>query len=97
MEKRETSVKHAQLRMNCSKLNYHLFLLHVLESPECPCGHNCEDINHYLLHCPLFVQNRETMFAGFSLVCDLNISCNILLYGSEMLDYKTNCKVFVSV
>ena len=32
--------------------------------------------------------------AGFSSVCDLNISCNILLYGSEMLDYQINCKVF---
>ena len=41
--------------------------------------------------------NREIMFAGFSSVCDLNISCNINLYGCEMLDYQTNCKVFYVV
>ena len=72
------------MHTNCSKLN----------SPECPCGHNCTDINHYLLHCPLFLQDSEVMFAGLSSVCDLNISCNIHLYGSEMLDYQSNCKVF---
>ena len=91
--KRETSVKHAQLRMNCSKLNYHLYLLHVLDSPVCPCGHNCEDINHFLLDCPLFAQEREIMFDGFRSICDINISCNILLYGSDFLDNSTNYKI----
>jgi hypothetical protein len=37
---REVNIKHAQLRMKCSKLNAHLFALHVIDSPNCSCGNN---------------------------------------------------------
>ena len=40
---RSSGIKHAQLRMKCSKLNFHLFSLHVADSPACPCGNDCED------------------------------------------------------
>ena len=33
---RTNNYKHAQLRMKCSKLNFHLYSLHVLDSPACP-------------------------------------------------------------
>ena len=33
------NIKHSQLRLNCSKLNFHLFNLHVIESPTCNCGY----------------------------------------------------------
>ena len=55
------SVKHAQLRMKCSKLNFDLFSPHVVDSPACPCGHNREDLNDYLLQCPLYFQARNKM------------------------------------
>ena len=42
----KSSVKHAQLRMKSSKLN---FDLHIVDSPACVCGHNREDSNHYLI------------------------------------------------
>ena len=58
---RKSSVKHAQLRMKCSKLNFDLFSLHVIDSPACPCGHIREDSNHYLLQCPLYFQARNKM------------------------------------
>ena len=54
---RSSSMKHAQHRMKCS--NFHLFSLHVVDSPACLCGHDCEDSNHYLLQCPLFYQARN--------------------------------------
>ena len=40
---RRENIFHAQLRMQCSKLNAHLFNLHVVDSPSCLCGHNFED------------------------------------------------------
>ena len=92
--KRENNIKHAQLRMNCSKLNYHLFLLHVVDSPICPCGFKCEDSNHFLLHCPLFHEDRLAMFNSISLICDLDITCSMLLYGSDNLNFDTNCNIF---
>ena len=56
---RKSSVKHTQLRMKCSKLNFDLFSLHVIDSPACPCWHIREDSNHYLLQCPLYFQARN--------------------------------------
>ena len=58
---RNSGIRHTQLRMKCNKLNFHLFSLHVVDSPACPFGHDCEDSNHYLLHCPLFYQARNMM------------------------------------
>ena len=91
---RKSSVKHAQLRMRCSKLNFDLFSLHVIHSPACPCGHIREDSNHYLLQCPLYVQARNKMLNDIRQLCTLHISGDLLLYGAVELDYATNCKLF---
>ena len=91
---RQNYIKHAQLRMNCSKLNHHLYLLHVSDSPACPCGFNTEDTNHYLLQCPLFHQDRIRMYLSIGLICDLEITCSLLLVGSDNLDLDANRKIF---
>ena len=78
---RTNNYKHAQLRMKCSrpKLNFHLYSLHVLDSPACPCGHDREDSNHYLLHCPLYFQARITMLNKIRHLTRTHISCDLLL------------------
>ena len=90
-------IKHAQLRMKCSKLNFHRYSLHVLDSPACPCGHNREDSNHYLLLCPLYFQARITMLNKIRHLTRTHISCDLLLYGAPELDLVTNYKVFDAV
>ena len=75
----ETAIKHAELRKKCSKLNFHLFPLHVVDSPACPCGNDCEDSNHHLLQCPMFFQVRNMMMN------ETDISCDLLLNGSAEL------------
>ena len=94
---RSNGIKHAQLRMKCSKLNFHLKSLHVVDSPACPCGHNCEDSNHFLLYCPLYYQARNMMLNEIRQVTTLDISCDLLLYGAAELDVVKNCKVFDAV
>jgi len=91
---RELSIKHAQLRMKCSKLNHHLYLLHVIDSPACPCSHNYEDSNHFLLQCPLYFHDRNIMLHNIRSLCTLHISSDILLFGSEYLNLETNKKLF---
>ena len=39
---RSCNIKHAQLRVKCSKLNYHLFRNHILVSSVCSCSSDCE-------------------------------------------------------
>ena len=94
---RKSSVKHAQLRMKCSKLNFDLFSLHVIDSPACPCGHIREDSSPYLLQCPLYFQARNKMLNDIRQLCTFHISGNLLLYGAVELDYATNCKLFDAV
>ena len=92
---RSSGFKHAQLRMNCSKLNFHLFSLHVVDSPAC--GHDCEDSKHYLLRCPLFYQARNMLLNETRELIMTDISCELLLYGSADLGIEISKKVFDAV
>ena len=77
-------VKHAQLRMKCGKLNFHLFSLHVVDSPACLCGHNREDSNHYLLRCPLYHQARNMLLNEIRELTMTDISCELLLMYQQI-------------
>ena len=80
---RLNNIKHAQLRMNCSKLNTHLFLLHVSDTTQCSCGYEMEDTEHYLLQCPLYNIPRQTMLNS---ITQLDIFVNYTDHLMEMLD-----------
>jgi len=85
---RISNVKLAQLRMHCSKLNSHLHSLHVLDSPQCACGNDIEDIYHYFYDCPLFNNERHVFFQA---IAHLNIShWDMLLFGNDNLEYRDN-------
>ena len=87
----------AQLIMKCSGLNFHLFSLHVVDSPACPCGHDCEDSNHYLLQCPLFYKARNMLLNEIRELTMTDISCELFLYVSADLGIAINKKVFDAV
>jgi hypothetical protein len=96
---RTTNIKHAQLRMNCSKLNSHLYSLHVVDNPMCICGSDYEDPFHFFYMCPMFRNQRLIMFQAISsLNIDLN-TCTIdmLLFGDENMDFETNTRLFKAV
>jgi hypothetical protein len=95
---RSVNVKHAQLRLKCSKLNAHLFLLHVTDSPQCACGHNIEDSEHYSLKCHMYMLFRRNMLTSIQNIVQIdNLSTDILLHGSNNLDVATNRNIFESV
>ena len=95
---RDINVKHSQLRMECSKLNAHLFSLHVTDSPACNCGFNLEDCNHYLLACPLYTVERHIMLQTISNVIDVRtLTVNDLLLGIDKLTLEQNKLVFKAV
>ena len=89
---RSTNIKHAQLRLNCSKLNSHLHSLHVLDDPSCPCGSDNEDIYHYFYICPLFTNQRQRLLHS---IRNFNITdWQMLLYGNTNLDLDQNAMLF---
>jgi len=56
------SIFHSRLRMSCSPFNDDLFSqIHVIESPQCLCGHIQETVSHFLLGCPLFTSEQTIM------------------------------------
>ena len=93
------NIQHAQLRMHCSKLNAHLFSLHVVDSPACSCGYNIEDSNHYLLKCPLFHTPRVKMLASVAseLPMNITIDANLLLHGSKTIKQANLRNMFKAV
>ena len=92
---RKFNIIHAQLCMNCSNLIAHLHSLHVIDSPACVCSHSEEDTAHFFLDCPLYyvhrlaLRNTVLRFSHFGL--------EMLLYGDDNLDYKTNVAIVLAV
>ena len=92
--KRYPSLIHGRLRMLCSLLKDHLFShIHVIDSPQCPCGDPRETTKHFLLECPLFFNERQSMLQKLAEL-NFNPSIHNLLYGSSNNDVKTNIKAF---
>ena len=95
---RLNNVKHAQLRMNCSKLNAHLFLLHVSDTSQCACGYVTEDTEHFLLQCPLYHIQRQNMLQSLSQHGNVNdLDVQTLLYGNEEYSLLVNQAIFDAV
>ena len=93
---RWASIHHARLRLGCSKLNSHLcHNLHVIPSPECPCGAAVEDEAHFFFHCPNFDQQRLNL--QHHLVPEGNFTLKIILNGDPTLTLNQNKIVFDAV
>jgi hypothetical protein len=92
--KRSLAIAHARLRMFCSGLNDHLYSqLHVVDSPECPCGNERETSKHYLLNCTLFTIERQEMLHALQNI-GFDPSLPNLLYGSDTYDSLLNITAF---
>ena len=61
---------HTQLRLGMSNLNSQLFQIQKVPHPHCSCGHTTESTRHFVLHCPLHEQHRQTL--GRKLTQELN-------------------------
>ena len=57
-----------QIRLGLSHLREHKFKYKSQDSinPLCNCGHDIESTTHYLLHFPLFVNEKSTFFSTLS-------------------------------
>ena len=86
---------HPQLRMQSSNLNYHLFNFHVVDSPSCRCSYKCEDVNHYLLQCPLYASERQKLLSVVEQICVANVE--VLLFDSSKHSFDENSVIFKSV
>ena len=88
---RAVSIIHAKMRMLCSNLNDHLFShIHVVDSPQCQCGFQRENNKHFLLECPLFLNERADLLNKLGAI-SFQPTVSNLLYGNK--DYADECNI----
>ena len=93
-----------RLRLGLSHLREHKFKHNLQDSinPLCNCGHDIESTTHYLLHCPLFANERSTFFSTLSsLDCtpldntDSSLT-KTLLFGNSSFKSNKNLKILIA-
>ena len=58
------AINHTQLRLGLSGLNGHRCFFNFIDYATCPkCGHTPEDSEHFLLLCPVYAAQRETLLS----------------------------------
>ena len=92
---RKFNIIHAQLRMNCSNLNAHLYNLHVIDSPSCVCSHHVEDTVHFFFQCPLYYTQRLKLRDVVNRFTEFKIET--LLHGDDSISYDDNLEILQGV
>ena len=88
---RTLSILHAKMRMLCSNLNDHLYShIHVVDSPKCQCGFQRENNKHFLLDCPLFINERQDLLNKLTAI-SFQPTVSNLLYGNK--EYTDECNI----
>ena len=91
---RRAQVLHTRLRTNSSSLNLTLFQKNLTASPLCHCG-NVESADHFLMHCPLYDNQRIELINAVNPICRPN--SKTLLYGNSKLSPDSNTCIFSAV
>lgn len=91
---RSGQIYHARIRMNCSRLNKHLYDRNLIQSPKCVCW-DPETTEHYLLKCKIFNVPRQRHIHNLQI--PIKISTNVLLFGSDKLTVEQNILIFKAV
>ena len=80
----------AQLRLQCSNLNGHLYCMKIIDSPVCSCGFVNKNSFHFLLVRPLYNKPRVTLQNTIGHIAPFTV--RTLLYEDDNLDLIENKK-----
>lgn len=98
--KRKYQIIMAQMRLNFSDLNSHLFDKHCIPSPLCDCRQSDETVEHYFLECSRYDEQRNDLLSAlYDLVAEYNIDfdINMVLNGSPTISNEDNVKLTQAV
>ena len=94
LEKEFAQVIHCRLRLEMSNLNNDLVNRHLSTDPKCSCGYSRERAEHYLLHCPNYINIRARTILT---VPSSQTNIRTLLYGSLDLRLPENKHISLTV
>ena len=94
----------SRIRLGLSHLREHKFKYRFQDTliPTCGCGSDIETPCHYLISCPIFDAERNTLLNNIGQIatCILNLNhsqiTHVLLYGDSSLKNETNTEILNS-
>ena len=78
-------MSYTRILLNSTNLNNDMFLKGLTESPNCECGKNRETIDHFLLECEMYKDQRKKMNMAISDMWFSKRSMGNLNLSKEML------------
>lgn len=75
--KREFITTMNRLRADHYNLGTSLAKIHVVDSPNCTCGFENQDIDHIVWNCTEYANQRNQLFEKIKKIKDLNIPCSV--------------------
>ena len=94
---RKQQVMLTQIRLGFSNLCSDLYKKGCCTSPKCKCGYPNEDATNFLLSCPIYVEHRSELMNNISIVCNVPITPQLLLFGSQSLSISENENIMEAV
>ena len=61
---RKLNIILTRLRNSASFFNFDLFRVGIVSDPSCRCGAALENLKHFFLDCPIYIQARTILIAG---------------------------------
>ena len=96
---RYLSVLHTRIRNKCSSLKEDLYSTNLISNPNCICGYQNENADHYLLFCNRYIVYRNKMLSSLAILNMNGVEINVdtLLFGNDFLSDETNCEIFLII
>jgi hypothetical protein len=92
---RKLNIILTQLRSSASFINYDLFRVGIVSDQSCRCGAAFENLKHFFLDCPIYLQARTTLIDNISMdTTYYALDIKFLTWGNVNLTYEQNCVIF---
>ena len=92
---RKLNIILTQLISSASFLTYDLFRVGIISHPSCRCGAALENLKHFFLDCPIYLQARTKLIDNLNMVTTCyTLDIKWLTCGNASLTYEQNCIIF---
>jgi hypothetical protein len=92
---RKLNIILTQLRSSASFLNFDIFRVGIVSDPFCRCGFTLENLKHFFLDCPIYIQAKTTLIYNINRVTTCYTQdIEFLTCGNGNLTYEQNCIIF---
>ena len=77
----------------------YLYITNLISNPNCICGYQNENAEHYLLFCNRYTVYRNKMLSSLAMLNMNGVEINVdtLLFGNYFLSDETNCEIFLII